>query len=46
VTGDKTTFINNYGDAIYVKSKPLVIWNGHDAVYFNYVNFRTVGTPG
>jgi hypothetical protein len=41
----KTTFINNYGDVIYVKSKPLAVWNGHDAVYFNYVNFRTVGTP-
>jgi hypothetical protein len=45
VTGDKSTFINNYGDVIYVKKKPLVIWNGHDAVYFNYVNYRTVGTP-
>jgi hypothetical protein len=44
VANAKTTFINNYGDAIYVKSKPLVVWNGHDAVYFNYVDYRTVGS--
>lgn len=42
----KTTFINNYGDVIYVKSKPLTVWNGHDAVYFNYLNYRSIGTPG
>jgi hypothetical protein len=42
----KTSFINNYGDVIYVKTKPLAVWNGHDATYSNYVNFRTVGTPG
>ena len=45
VTSNKATFINNYGDAIYVKSKPLVVWSGHDAVYFNYLNYRTIGTP-
>lgn len=45
VTSDKTTFINNYGDAIYIKSKPLALWNGHDAVYFNYLNYRKIGTP-
>ena len=42
----KTTFINNYGDVIYVKTKPLAVWNGHDAVYFNYLNYRSIGTPG
>ena len=41
----KTTFINNYGDVIYVNTKPLAVWNGHDAVYFNYVNYRSIGTP-
>jgi hypothetical protein len=42
----KTSFINNYGDVIYVKAKPLAVWNGHDAVYFNYLNYRSIGTPG
>jgi hypothetical protein len=31
---------------IYVKSKPLTVWNGHDAVYFNHLNYRSIGTPG
>ena len=45
VKNAKTTLINNYADAIYVKAKPLVLWNGHDAIYFNYVNYGSVGTP-
>ncbi len=44
VKNAKTTLINNYADAIYVKAKPLVLWNGHDAIYFNYVNYGSVGT--
>jgi hypothetical protein len=40
----KTTYISNYGDAIFVKAKPLVVWNGHDTFYVGYTNFRRVGT--
>jgi hypothetical protein len=43
-TTAKTSFISNYGDAIFVKTKPLVLWNGHDAAYGYYKNFRRVGT--
>jgi hypothetical protein len=41
----KTSQISNYGDAMYVKKKPLVVWNGHDTFYLGYTNFRKVGTP-
>jgi hypothetical protein len=41
----KTSQISNYGDAMYVKKKPLVVWNGHDTFYLGYTNFRKIGTP-
>lgn len=43
--GSKTTAISNYGDVMYVKKKPLVVWNGHDAWYGNYQVYGKVGTP-
>jgi hypothetical protein len=36
---------SNYGDAIYVKRKPLVLWNSHDAEYNVYEIRRSIGTP-
>jgi hypothetical protein len=31
---------------ISVKSKPLTVWNGLDAVCANYLDYRSIGTPG
>lgn len=43
VTNDKGTYINNYGDLLYVGGKPFVLWNAHNSAYTDYTNQIRVG---